>query len=364
MGNRQSYQIEETPHLELDELINGIISDYITSQDFNNLKKITDPEYCGKLITITSKIFNNYLNSSQIKYLGVRKQLLGDRVPLLSTKVLPIPEGKAEKYDVENPEEKQNICNGLAKHYVQIANLFAAIACTINYNKDNYNNNNELDTGELKFDESEPLSASQNTISNLINSNLSNNLCTKKLNILLGKQNINDIDNDIKLGKIKINPKFCKSNCSENDTNCEKSMNLTEENGILELTSLYNDIYNFKTGKFDSMTPDMLKLYNSNLKQFYKSFTGSSYMPDSITQFEDIRLRDYFNQAGCKKGLFNEEISSNENNNHLFKKYISSIKLMIDTISSAHNKLVIIIKKLFVLTLYTKSFFIIITNLL
>ena len=133
MGNRQSYQIEETPHLELDELINGIISDYITSQDFNNLKKITDPEYCGKLITITSKIFNNYLNSSQIKYLGVRKQLLGDKVPLLSTKVLPITDGTAKKYDVENPEEKQNICNGLAKHYVQIANLFAAIACTINY---------------------------------------------------------------------------------------------------------------------------------------------------------------------------------------------------------------------------------------
>ena len=124
---------------------------------------------------------------------------------------------------------------------------------------------------------------------------------------------------------------------------------------FLLLNSLYNDIYNFKTGKFDSMTPDMLKLYNSNLKQFYKSFTGSSYMPDSITQFEDIRLRDYFNQAGCKNGLFNEEISSNENNNHLFKKYISSIKLMIDTISSAHNKLVIIIKKLFVYKVNTKT---------
>ena len=39
MGNRQSYQIEETPHLELDELINGIIC-YITSQDFNNLKEL------------------------------------------------------------------------------------------------------------------------------------------------------------------------------------------------------------------------------------------------------------------------------------------------------------------------------------
>ena len=48
-------------------------------------------------------------------------------------------------------------------------------------------------------------------------------------------------------------------------------------------------------------------------------------MPDTITQFEDIRLRDYFNQSGCKKGLFNEEISSTEDNNHLFKKYISSI---------------------------------------
>ena len=78
-------------------------------------------------------------------------------------------------------------------------------------------------------------------------------------------------------------------------------------------------------------------------------------MPDTITQFEDIRLRDYFNQSGCKKGLFNEEISSTEDNNHLFKKYISSIKLLINTISTAHNKLVIVIKKLFVYSLFLKN---------
>ena len=191
MGNRQSYQIQETPDLELDELVNGIIYDYITSQEFNNLKKITNPEYCKKLVTITSKIFNNYLNSSEIKYLGIRKDILSDNQSLINTKVLPIIDNNVAKYDVENPEEKQNICNGLARHYVQIANLYAAIASTINYKSDNANDSIENQSNE-SFDQNEPLSASQDTIQKLMSDNLSNNLCSKKLNILLGGQNLKE----------------------------------------------------------------------------------------------------------------------------------------------------------------------------
>ena len=37
-----------------------------------------------------------------------------------------------DKYDISNTVKKRRICIGLAKHYVQIANLFAAIATTIN----------------------------------------------------------------------------------------------------------------------------------------------------------------------------------------------------------------------------------------
>ena len=71
-----------------------------------------------------------------------------------------------------------------------------------------------------------------------------NSLCSQKINILSGKHHYK----------------------SKND--------LTQEQGIPELINLYYDTdYDPVTGEFNGMTEHSKKLYDHDLKLFYKSFT-------------------------------------------------------------------------------------------
>ena len=52
------------------------------------------------------------------------------------------------------------------------------------------------------------------------------------------------------------------------------TMMLDKEVGIPELEELYFDKYNYKNGSFDEMTPETKKVYEKDVKEFYKVFTN------------------------------------------------------------------------------------------
>ena len=85
-----------------------------------------------------------------------------------------------------------------------------------------------------------------------------------------------------------------KTELSDFYNNCPDIKNLAEEPGIPELERLYYDKYDYDTGEFDKMTDTMKILYKSDVDELYKIFTGNDSVPETVTQFSDIKLKDYY----------------------------------------------------------------------
>ena len=59
-------------------LLMKVASKYIRSQNFNDMKNLSKLEYCDKLIILTSKIINKYLNENDVKFLSQKKGITGE----------------------------------------------------------------------------------------------------------------------------------------------------------------------------------------------------------------------------------------------------------------------------------------------
>jgi hypothetical protein len=86
----------------------------------------------------------------------------------------------------------------------------------------------------------------------------------------------------------------------------------------------------------------------NDLKVFYTAFTGNTTMPADITQFSDIKLRDYSKTPGCQDAtpIMKNKITLNKNDK-LFEAYAKNIKQMIQEASANQSKLLEVINDLF-----------------
>ena len=330
MGNTFSQQSKTKKSLE--HIINYVASKYIRTQNFNDMKNLSDPKYCDKLVILTSKIIKEYLDNTTIKYLAAKKGIMGDKI--LKENVLAINKDDLDRLDVKNFSKKLHMCTGLAKHYIQVATLFASIAGTLNpiYNYTDESGNKLTSSLENK-DEDVP--------DNVDTKITRNNLCSNRINSLLHNKTFKEIEEQItKTGSFSINPTFCNIN-SNSDSSVKK---LSDEPGIPELKHLYYDKYDYHTGKFDKMTPEMENRYQNDVDEFYKVFTGENNVPENIKNFSDIKLKDYLNSNECQTGEYNNEITGNIRNT-IFFNYINNIKKMINNTKKYHDKLLNILDK-------------------
>lgn len=277
MGN-----INVSQQKQKDDILNHIASNYIFTQNFQDLQKLSDINYCNKLVELTS---NNILNNFDIAKINqTSKQIQNTNT-------------------TEN--NKQNMCNNIAKFYVKIAHLFAAIYGAVN-NDDN--------------------------------------MCNSKIKMLI---------NNVKNENI---PDFCDNNSSHSP--------LTKEKGIIELEKLYFDKYNSDKNIFgghlimeNNMTPEMMDNYNKDLLLFYRAFTGNDEIPmetkvidgkeqtvPTITKFKDINLNKYHE---CKKNVPKQLIIGKKNK--LLNIYANHINQMLKKTENNKNELLKIINKIFII---------------
>jgi hypothetical protein len=330
MGNQSSQPASSTQSLEY--VINHTISNYIRSQNFIDMKNLSKLEYCDKLVVLTSKIINQYLDDTTIKYLAQKKGILGEK--LVKEQVLAIDKDQLDNLDIKNTVKKRRICIGLAKHYVQIANLFAAIASTINPKFNIEDNSGNITSVDLK-DKSDipddvPIKITKSS------------LCSRRVASLLNNQDLQTLEEQIKSGTVEINPDFCSITCN----NCPDIKNLAEEPGIPELERLYYDKYDYDTGEFDKMTDTMKTLYKSDVDELYKIFTGNDSVPETVTKFSDIKLKDYYQTSGCEDGTYSLPVKGTAIN-YQFYQYIDNIKSMMESTKGYHDKLLKILDQLF-----------------
>ena len=132
------------------------------------------------------------------------------------------------------------------------------------------------------------------------------------------------------------------------------------EIGIPELMKLYYDVYDEQKGDFTSMSEKMREMYEKNVAEFYKAFTGKDVPTDengkqTIKTFSQIPLRDYNQSEGCKPdGIYTKpyegSLKSEFGKENLFANYAKHVNVMMNTMNTTQDRLVAIIKKLFKFT--------------
>ena len=343
MGNAQSNVDQNKPNKKtLSQIIDYVATNYILTQNFKDMEKLTDTEYCNNLVILTSKIVDQKLSNLEINYLTQRLKGNSEVNEMDSDKLIYFKKDAIDKFDVQNVQnatQKRRMCIGIAKFYVKVAQVFSAIVTTINPTykfKDISGNTQQVD---LKQKENIPDNAKA-SIERI-------NMCSQRINALINGQTFTPNQKE----PLKINPKFCDINT---DSKTGKSRNLYSEPGMPELEKLYFDKYDYDHGGFVGMTENMRKtVYEKDVETLYKAFTGNDKIPldekgeKTIKTFTQIPLRNYKNSEGCNPGGKYTKAYEGTIKEKLFFEYASHVNDMMNHVNTNQDKLLQIIDRLF-----------------
>jgi len=331
-------QSDELKPKSISQILDYIATYYILTMDFKSLRKLYNKEYCDKLVILTSDIIQRYFTDLEITYLSQRIKDGVEINEIDRDKVIFFNKDMLDNLDIQNSIKKKRICIAIAKFYIKIAHIFAAIITTIN-----------------------PIYVYKDVEGNTVRASLYEkgiipkgvprdiyklNICDDRISSLQNKQSLEPDAN----GEITVGPKFCNMNIGDDG----QQKNLDEEPGIPELEELYyDDNYVFKTGKFTGMSENTRKVFLSDLQIFYNVFAGNKNpLPPEITKFSDIKLRDYHKMDKCKgsEPLFEKKYKG-PLTNKLFTSYAENLKKMVQTTNKNQQALLTIINQIFVYTI-------------
>ena len=337
MGNSTSTTKKAESEFEnFYDIIDYIATYYILTMDFKSLSKLSEKAYCDKLVVLTSDIIDRYFNEMEVTFLAQRIKDGLEVNDLKTEKLRFINKDNLESLDVSNDTQKsirkKRVCIGIAKFYVKIAHVFAAIVMTINpvYTyKDS--SGQTVKTTLLEKDK----------IPKNVNRKLYKlNICDNRIRALKKGETLDD-----QTGNVTLQPRVCDMNINKNGI--EKS--LADEPGIPDLMRLYlDDKYDYSNGTFSGMSPETEKQFRKDLKLFYTAFTGNQDMPDTVKSFSDIKLRDYNRKPGCQppNSFLKSKYILNKKD-ELFVKYADNITKMIQSAADNQHKLLEVINDLF-----------------
>jgi hypothetical protein len=316
--------------------------------DFKSLTKLSEKEYCDNLVILTSEIVERYFNDIEITYLAKRIKDGLEVNELKKEKINFLTKTQLDSLDIQQDEQKsikkKRVCIGIAKFYIKIAHVFAAIVMTINpvyMYKDSFGN--VVKTGLLNKDK---------IPKNVPRKVYKMNICDERIHSLMEKKensfsnNMENQNQNQNQNMAYLNPKLCTMNVNKKNGSLK---NLEDEPGIMELMQLYlDDNYDYSNGTFTGMTEETKKRFQKDLKTFYTAFTGNENMPPEITKFSDIKLRDYQASNGCKgpDAIFQKKIKIDKSS-EMFVKYANNLNNMIESATKKQKELLNIINDLF-----------------
>jgi len=379
--------IEKVDFANFYQAIDFIATHYILTMNFKSLSKLAEKKYCDKLIVLTSKIVERHYAAHEIDYLARRlEQGEPDAADPAATQdqmkreqvqyVLNQPEnsdddsGTTSSSPPMTEEEaqlnKQQKCIGIAKFYVKIAHVFAAILMTINPWYVFTNEIGETVKVNLMHRDLIPKEVKRKMIKF--------NICESRVRALRKQQrkdtrtssSTTSENKNTAAAAVALTP--ISTSCKLNTTDDGRVKTLADEPGIMELERLYlDDQYDFSNGQFAGMSESTKQQYLRDLKLFYTAFTGNETMPPEITKFSDIQLKDYQKSPGCTAAAaaaaataspntaLAADIPISTNNRHLFVQYAENIKSMIQSANDNQLKLMGVINELFTFVVNPQS---------
>jgi hypothetical protein len=342
MGNKVSTNANvstEKAKKEFDNfynIIDYIATYYILTMDFKSLRKLSEKSYCDNLVVLTSDIIERYFNNLEVEYLAQRVKNGSEVNELKKETISFFNKDSLDNLDISNDKQKsikkKRICIGVAKFYVKVAHVFAAIVMTINpvytYKDET---GQTIKTGLLGKDK----------IPRGVEKKLYKlNICDNRIHALQNGKYVDDTT-----GNVTIQPKVCDMNVNESG----ETKTLEDEPGITELMKLYlDDNYDYSNGTFTGMSEVTKTQFMKDLKLFYTTFTGNENMPPEITKFSDIKLKDYNKKPGCQKdsGVLKSKYTLGSKDK-LFIDYAANVQKMIQSAAYNQSKLLSVINDLF-----------------
>jgi len=261
------------------------------------------------------------------------------------------------RISIKNNLNKKNICLSIAKFYIKIAHVFAAIIKTINPIYTYTNENGE----QINVDYKNKKQIPKNTKRNIYKFNL----CDKRIKELQGQFTQNPHIFSIPLPDYTSVESFNTELFREpqtynyNPSVCSKKQdikNIIQEPGIPELEQLYYDEFDFETKTFNKMSDKSKILYQNDLKLFYYIFSNDEEMPPTIKRFSDIKMLNVFKICENIQQLQKQKIDIEKNTKinddkliiQLYKKYADSLKKMIINSNKNRDALLEILNYIFV----------------
>ena len=373
--------------------LNEIASTYILEQNFQDMIRLTNPAYCDDLVVMTSEILNKSYNDSQINYayqvIYKKGQSASDASDIVSDPL--------HADALKSKEVKTKMCLNIAKFYVKIAHLFAAIITTLNpvfswktsasskraitkpvmdtedaggideVVEGGDDNEEELVEGdkEEKGEKHENTTKIQystlqekHEISQMAKDVKVENLnfCNSRISDLMDMDEITSLlDGTTAItgtngeAVIKIKPRLCSTSLNNNNEGYNRQKSVYDLPGFAELSRLYFDRYNSSKKRFDRMSKESENEKKRNVALLYTLFTGNKNPPKDIKSFRDIPLHSFADTIECdnpNSALNATYIGTTKDK--LFVDYVEQIKRMIYQSNTIRNSLLEIIDRVFV----------------
>ncbi len=269
--------------------INTIAARFILGRKFNELKQLVSEKYCNDLMILTKDVLADNFTTDEIKYLATGSS---DSAATTKETVMYISKRDLANIETGTRNKKLSMCKGIAKFYVRLAHLFAAIATTVSPNWEMASNATAA-PGALEQPPmpQPPLRGGQvdanNNSSGSGSRSRSTDFCSVRIRALLGATKLQN-------NTVFVQPSVCSVYASNDNP-------LLNQPGMPDLEYLYNDIYDYDTGKFTGRSIAMQALYASNVKTLYTEFTGNTDVPDNIKTFGDININSLARYSECGK---------------------------------------------------------------
>jgi hypothetical protein len=372
--------------------LNEIASTYILEQNFQDMIRLTNPAYCDDLVVMTSEILNQSYSVSQLNYGYQVIYKKGQSATSTSNSTNGDP---LYADALKSKEVKTKMCINIAKYYVKIAHLFAAIMTTLNPvfswktsasskravsrpvdDLENVVDIEDIDIvsdvveggeGEKGEKGEKPENANEIQYSTLQEkheiSNMAKdvkveslNFCNSRISDLMDMDEItslidgtNAISGTNGESVIKIKPRLCSSSLNNNNEGYTRQKSVYDLPGFAELSRLYFDRYNASKKRFDRMSKESENEKKRNIALLYTLFTGNKNPPKDIKSFRDIPLHSFADTIECDNptsALNSTYIGTTKDK--LFVEYVEQIKRMIYQSNMIRNSLLEVIDRVFV----------------
>lgn len=374
--------------------LNEVASTYILEQNFQDMIRLTNPAYCDDLVVMTSEILNQSYHNSQINY--AYQVIYKKGQSSVEYSKTSLASGDPLYADaLKSKEVKTKMCISIAKYYVKIAHLFAAVMTTLNpvfswktsaVSKraitksvrdiedmgdmgDMGDVEEVVESGEGENDEKGEKLRKTHEIQystlqekheisqmakdvkveslNFCNSRISDLMDMDEITSLLDGTNAVSGTNGESV--IKIKPRLCSSSLNNNNEGYTRQKSVYDLPGFAELSRLYFDKYNSTKKRFDRMSKESENEKKRNVALLYTLFTGDKNPPKDIKSFRDIPLHSFADTIECdnpNSALNTTYVGTTKDK--LFVDYVEQIKKMIYQSNMIRNSLLEVIDRIFV----------------